>query len=705
MPPKKRTRVGADKIQEAVNEVIEKGTSIRSAATTYNVAKSHLQRLVIRAKASTSTSSSFVYEPNIGNKKVFTTDQERSLADYLKTSAKMCYGLTTKQVRELAYQFAVRLAINMPVSWKQNKIASLDWLKGFLKRHDSLAVRKPENTSLARTTSFNKTNVKDFFDNLARCYKKHCFPPNMIWNLDETGCTTVTSTPKIVAESGIKRVGQVSSAERGTLVTMLAFINAAGGNIPPVFIFPRVHFKEHMLENGPPGALGLANPSGWITEDCFLNALEHFVQFVKPTVESPALILLDNHKTHITINIVLYAREHNLIVLTFPPHCSHRLQPLDVTVYGPFKARYRASMNDWMTSNPGKTVTIFNVAQFAKDAFYAAFNMNNVTSGFKNTGIWPINQNIFADEDFLPSFATDRPQPLQVATCSENLIDDCIQDESTSNVEKPQPGSNAEELQKESGNKTEPQRGPPSNSLQLNPSISTERLPELSISNVSLPGRSDSNSPQAEPSTADVTHYETSNSPQLPITPEQIRPYPKAPLRKSTAKKRKGKTTIITETPEKDRLLLESMMDILKKETPKACKEKLSHVKQVLKDKACDKGKKNVQDKKQSTTKNNGSRGSRKRKSAAKFAIYSSSDSTDSLPGSNSDSIDDTGSQKYRFGRQSKNRSGNDENCNVCNKKYSDSTEDWYKCKICVNWVHESCGVKGLFNFFCSLCH
>ena len=190
----------------------------------------------------------------------------------------------------------------------------------------------------------------------------------MIWNLDETGCNTVTNTPRIVAQAGVKRVGQISSTERGSLVTMLAFINAAGGIIPPAFIFPRVYFKQHMLDNGPIGALGLANPSGWMTEDCFLKALKHFVKYVNPTAEVPALILLDNHTTHITINVVLFARENNIMILTFPPHCSHRLQPLDVTVFGPFKTHYRTSMNDWMTCNPGKTVTIYEVSQFAKDA-------------------------------------------------------------------------------------------------------------------------------------------------------------------------------------------------------------------------------------------------------------------------------------------------------------------------------------------------
>ena len=115
---------------------------------------------------------------------------------------------------------------------------------------------------------------------------------------------TVTNAPKIVAQRGIERVGQICSTDRGMLVTMLGFANAAGASIPPVFIFPRVYFKEPVLENGPMGALGMTNVSDWITEDCFIKVLKHFVYFVKPCIESPALIVVNNHKSHITINVV-----------------------------------------------------------------------------------------------------------------------------------------------------------------------------------------------------------------------------------------------------------------------------------------------------------------------------------------------------------------------------------------------------------------
>lgn len=80
----------------------------------------------------------------------------------------------------------------------------------------------------------------------------------MIWNIDETGCKTVINLPKVIAVKGSKQVEQVTSAERGSLVTMLGFLSVSGGTIPPAFVFPRVHYKDIMLKDGPRGSLGLA---------------------------------------------------------------------------------------------------------------------------------------------------------------------------------------------------------------------------------------------------------------------------------------------------------------------------------------------------------------------------------------------------------------------------------------------------------------
>lgn len=64
------------------------------------------------------------------------------------------------------------------------------------------------------------------------------------------------------------------------------------------------------------------------------------------------------------------------------------------------------------------------MAEFAKNAYYSAFSMRNITSGFKNTGIYPLNKNIFTEDDFLPSAVTDRPLTIEQQSNSvpENFL-------------------------------------------------------------------------------------------------------------------------------------------------------------------------------------------------------------------------------------------------------------------------------------------
>jgi len=42
-------------------------------------------------------------------------------------------------------------------------------------------------------------------------------------------------------------------------------VYAIGNSIPPFFVFPGVHFKDHMIKDGPPGCVGVASQSGWMT--------------------------------------------------------------------------------------------------------------------------------------------------------------------------------------------------------------------------------------------------------------------------------------------------------------------------------------------------------------------------------------------------------------------------------------------------------
>ncbi|GBM94752.1 hypothetical protein AVEN_66046-1 [Araneus ventricosus] len=101
-------------------------------------------------------------------------------------------------------------------------MAGKDWMFGFMKRHNrTLSLRTPDATSISRAQAFNGQRVQGFFDVWTKTQTENKFGPESIFNLDESGITTVQNLPKVLAEKGTKQVGQITAAERGTLVTVV----------------------------------------------------------------------------------------------------------------------------------------------------------------------------------------------------------------------------------------------------------------------------------------------------------------------------------------------------------------------------------------------------------------------------------------------------------------------------------------------------
>ncbi|XP_072377740.1 uncharacterized protein [Diabrotica undecimpunctata] len=249
---------------------------------------------------------------------------------------------------------------------------------------------------------------------------RYTFSPDIIYNLDETGLTTVHTPVRVIATKGVKQVGSITSAERGINVTLICCINAIGNCVPPLFVFPRVFFKEHMLKGSPIGSVGSANPSGWSNSTIFVEYLNHYIKHTNSSTDNKSLLIVDNHEGHISVEALNLAKSSGVVMLTFPPHTSHKLQPLDRSVFGPLKKYYNTACSDWLIANPAKTMTIYDIAECVGNAYPQAFTQKNIQSAFTVSGIFSFNRNIFEEHEFLSSYVTDKPPVAEESRNNQN---------------------------------------------------------------------------------------------------------------------------------------------------------------------------------------------------------------------------------------------------------------------------------------------
>lgn len=548
----------AAEIKKGIDLHLKGKLSLRKAAKEAKIPYPTLRRYVLKYIANPSSR----LEPHYDVKKIFSEEQENSIKDYIIECANKFYGLTSKDCRRIAYQMAIINKISTPENWKKEKMAGRDWLRGFRVRHPELSVKKPEACSLARATAFNRVNVTKFFNNLKEVLNRHPSFSNgsRVFNLDETATTTVQRPSKVLAAKG-RNVCQITSGERGILVTTCCIVNALGQALPPAMVFPRKNFKPHMLYGAPSGTLGLASPSGWMNTELFIEVMKHFIQYSSASMVNPALLILDNHESHLSIQALDLAKAAGVTVLTLHPHTTARMQPLDVGLNAPFKAFYNSAVDSWLTQHPGRALTIYNVAECVGIAYMRAMTPINITNAFKKCGIFPYDDQIFTDIDFMPSEVTDRAAPdVDDETDAEESSND-LEDES---ISKAAPDvddeTNAENLREPEGeslllmNRTSPSVLCTNDENEENIQPQTAVIAPITKKYHSQPGADSKNNLEDVnvPSTSGVG--QASKATDTFISPKVFRPPLKAGPRKANANRKAGKSMVATDTPEKQAL-------------------------------------------------------------------------------------------------------------------------------------------------------
>jgi len=218
-----------------------------------------------------------------------------------------------------------------------------------------------------------------------------------IYNFDETGFVMGHISSEIVVTTSDRR-GKPRAVQQGNRewATVIQAIGSYGGAIPPYIIVAGKTHLSSWYENSPlPKDWVIAvTPNSWTTNERGVDWIKHFDRHTKARTKGVyRLLILDGHESHHSIDFEAYCKENNIITLCMPAHSSHRLQPLDVSCFGPLKKLYGKEIEGLMRSH----ITHISKEDFFSalhKAFQATFTEKNIKQAFKELGLYRTTQNM-----------------------------------------------------------------------------------------------------------------------------------------------------------------------------------------------------------------------------------------------------------------------------------------------------------------------
>uniref|UniRef100_A0A2H1WZ62 SFRICE_041149 n=1 Tax=Spodoptera frugiperda TaxID=7108 RepID=A0A2H1WZ62_SPOFR len=266
-----------------------------------------------------------------------------------------------------------------------------------------LSIKKPQAVEIARKKAADPFILQEFYDIVEKVIKELGLEnkPERIYNIDETSYCSDPQKTKVVGLKGFPSTRTTSSAGK-TNTTVLIASNAAGGKGPPIIIFKGKHvWSGWTSDEAYPGTLYTATSNGWIESEAFAEFMaKSFIPMVKHETE-PALLIYDGHSTHVQLAVIEMAKQNNITIIKLPPHTSHLLQPLDLSVFKPYKDAWDQEMVKWQRTHKGE--------KLPKDQFSATvgrvwknLNSNVIKKGFEKSGIYPFNRNAVPEHKLDP---------------------------------------------------------------------------------------------------------------------------------------------------------------------------------------------------------------------------------------------------------------------------------------------------------------
>jgi hypothetical protein len=132
--------------------------------------------------------------------------------------------------------------------------------------------------------------------------------------------------------------------------------------------------------------------------------------------EKRRLLILDGHGSHLTARFIAFCLDAHIDLVCLPPHTSHILQPLDVSLFGPLKRALAREFDPLFRLDTRRIPRVEWTTAFIR-ARENAFTASNIRSSFRATGVYPISPITILSTLKMPSPSrTTTPPPIETTS-------------------------------------------------------------------------------------------------------------------------------------------------------------------------------------------------------------------------------------------------------------------------------------------------
>lgn len=375
--PDKHRLWTSESLQKAI-VAVEKGISIRRAAEMHGIPKSTLYDHISGSVDSV--------DSRPGPKQYLTKTEEDELAAFLVKCSEMGYPHTRQQILALVQQILNSKNIVAAVTITHG------WWNRFRQRHPFITLRSAVPLSYVRAMAQDKGSIEKYFDYLEETLMENQIldDPASIFNCDETGVPLNAKPLKTVHKCGSKNATYVTGSGK-TQISVLACCSATGYVLPPYIIFDRKTLNQDFTRGELPGTVYGLSKSGWMDTELFKEwFLFHFIKHAPSS--RPLILMMDGHSSHYCPSMIRTAAKEGIILFTLPPNTTHLCQPLDKGPFAPLKVEWRKTVHNFLTSNPGRTVTRYDFCKLFSEAWCNSLTPKNIAAGFRTTGVYPFDR-------------------------------------------------------------------------------------------------------------------------------------------------------------------------------------------------------------------------------------------------------------------------------------------------------------------------